>query len=118
VIYLASPYSHADAEVEADRFRQVCAKTAEIMRSGRMVFSPIAHSHPVMKHSDGGVGGDWESWARFDVWFIARCDELWVLMLDGYEESVGVQKEVYYAKSIGKAVRYITAEEAFDVDPA
>jgi hypothetical protein len=73
MIYLASPYSDADPAVEQARFDTVCRAAAAIMRQGLLVFSPIAHSHPIARF---GLPKDWGFWQRYDSAFLARCDGL------------------------------------------
>lgn len=106
LIYLASPYSHEDKAVEAARFESVCKVAAALMREGQMVFSPIAHTHPIALAGDLPRGFDY--YAAYDELMISRCDELYVLMLDGWRESVGVTAEVEIARRLGKRVRYVT----------
>jgi nucleoside 2-deoxyribosyltransferase len=108
MIYLASPYSHDDPAVRRIRYEQACQVTAALMRKGKHVFSPIAHSHGVALF---GVPGDWEYWMSFDRWFIERCDEVRVLMLDGYRKSKGVQAEIEIAEELGKFTSWVTLEE-------
>jgi len=103
MIYLASPYSHSDPSVREQRFQAACAAAAQFLREGQLVFSPIAHSHPLVPY---GLPTPWSFWARFDSQFLERCDELVVLMLDGWEASVGVQAEIDYARRRGKPVWY------------
>jgi hypothetical protein len=43
---------------------------------------------------------------------LRRCDEVVVLMLDGWERSEGVQAEIRIAEALGKPVRYRAAEDA------
>jgi len=38
---------------------------------------------------------------------LAACDEVVVLMLDGWDESAGVREEVRLARGFGKPVRYL-----------
>ena len=38
---------------------------------------------------------------------IERSDELWVLRLDGFQESSGIQREVALARSCNKPVSYV-----------
>lgn len=109
MIYLASPYSHADEAVREARFRAVCRHAAHMMRAGRFVFSPIAHTHPIAAF---GLPGDWAYWEQYDRAMLARCSELIVLMLDGWRESKGVQAEIGIAASLGKPVSYATPEDA------
>jgi nucleoside 2-deoxyribosyltransferase len=104
MIYLASPYSHLDPAVREQRFRAACQAAVALLHAGRVVFSPIAHSHPLAQH---GLPGNWQFWERYDRAFLERCDEVVVLMLDGWEESVGVQAEIRTAREFGKPVRYL-----------
>ena len=91
MIYLASPYSHPDADVRRDRFEAACRVAAGMMRAGDLVFSPIAHSHPIAVH--GGLPLDWEFWKPWDRWALAHCDRFAILTLDGWQESRGVTAE-------------------------
>ena len=107
MIYLASPYSHPDPSVREFRFREACRAAAKLMRLGKAVFSPIAHGHCICTH---GLPTDWRFWEPFDRVQLERCDEVVVLMLDGWRESVGVQAEIRIAGQLGKPVRYLEPE--------
>jgi nucleoside 2-deoxyribosyltransferase len=109
MIYLASPYSHPDPAVREQRFRAACQAAVALLHAGRVVFSPIAHSHPLAQH---GLPGNWHFWERYDRAFLERCDEVLVLMLDGWEESVGVQAEIRIARELGKPVGYLAPDLA------
>jgi nucleoside 2-deoxyribosyltransferase len=109
IIYLASPYSHPDPAVREQRFHAACRAAVALLHAGRVVFSPIAHSHPLAQH---GLPGNWQFWERYDRAFLERCDEVVVLMLDGWEESFGVQAEIRIAQELGKPVRYLAPELA------
>jgi nucleoside 2-deoxyribosyltransferase len=107
MIYLASPYSHVDAVVREQRFRAACQATARLIAAGHIVFSPIVHGHPLVHH---GLPTDWPFWERFDRDHLVRCDEAVVLMLDGWQESVGVAAEIRIAAELGKPVRYLAPD--------
>jgi len=107
MIYLASPYSHPDPTVREQRFRAACRAAAALLRAGQPVFSPIAYSHWTAEH---GLPCTWSFWEPLDRWFLERCDEVVVLMLDGWETSVGVQAEIRIARELGKPVRYLAPE--------
>jgi hypothetical protein len=106
MIYLASPYSDPDPEVREQRFRAVCKHAAGMMRRGERVLSPIAHTHPIAIASGGTLMLGWDFWERYDTELVKMCDEVRVLKLPGWEESVGVQAEIELARKMGKAVRY------------
>jgi hypothetical protein len=95
LVYLASPYSHPDPAVREARFEAACRAAAMLIRQGKTVFSPVAHSHPICRY---GLPGDWDYWARHDLAHLAVCDEVVVLKMDGWQQSRGVQAEVAQAK--------------------
>lgn len=103
MIYLASPYSHPDPLVREARFDAACRATADMIRAGRPVFSPIVHGHPLVRF---GLPTDWAFWQRFDTEHLRRCDEVLVLRIDGWEESEGVRAEIELAAALGKRASY------------
>jgi hypothetical protein len=106
MIYLASPYSHPDPPIREARFNAACRATAELVLAGRAVFSPIVHGHPLVRF---GLPTDWSFWQRFDEEHLRLCDEVLVLQIDGWRESVGVRAEVEFAAALGNRVAYLEA---------
>jgi hypothetical protein len=113
MIYLASPYSHENPDVQEARFKAVCLVAAKLIGRGHMIFSPIAHSHPIALH---GLAGDWQTWRAFDLAMIDACKEVWMLLLPGWGKSEGMRDEEEYAMSLGKPVRYLHADGEFALD--
>ncbi|MEX0937329.1 MAG: DUF1937 family protein [Pirellulales bacterium] len=109
MIYLASPYSHDDANVREARYEAACRAVASLLRSGCFAYSPIVHSHPLAAY---GLPTDWKFWESIDRRHLSHCDELAVLTLDGWTTSVGVQAEIRIAHEYGKPVRYVAPEHA------
>lgn len=107
MIYLASPYSHPEVVVRERRFREACQAVVTLLASGLTVFSPIVHGHPLVDH---GLPTDWPFWERFDRDHLVRCDEVVVLMLDGWRESIGVAAEIRIAGELGKPVWYLAPD--------
>jgi hypothetical protein len=108
LIYLASPYSHDDAAVRERRFHDVCAAAAALMARGILIFSPIAHTHPIALA--GALPTDWEFWKRYDMVMLDASAELWVLMLDGWDRSKGVKGEIEIMRGLGRPVRILTPD--------
>ena len=104
MIYLASPYSHPDPGLREARFDAACRTTATLVRAGHTVFAPIVQGHPLVRY---GVPSDWAFWRPLAREYLARCDELVVLQLDGWRESEGVQQELALAAALGKRVDYL-----------
>ena len=107
MIYICSPYSHFDPAVREQRFEAACRAAAELTRQGRSVFSPVVHSHNLCRH---GLPLDWQFWQRHDLKFLAICNEIVVLKLDGWEQSVGVQAEIAAARALGKPVSFLAVD--------
>lgn len=115
IIYLATPYSHKEAYVKHQRFLDVTKVSAMILKQFRQPnFSPISQSH--YQAEIGGLKGTWDFWRLVDIEFLKRCDELWVLTLDGWETSIGVTAEVAYAKRNNIPVKYLSFDgKALDI---
>ena len=109
VIYLASPYSHPDPLVRQARFDAACQASAGLITAGNAVVAPIVQGHPLVRF---GVPSDWSFWAPLAREYIARCDEVVVLHLDGWRESEGVQAELAQARELGRRVDYLEPAEA------
>jgi Domain of unknown function (DUF1937) len=107
MIYLASPYTHPDPQVRKVRFDAACRATAQLIRAGQAVFSPIVHGHPLVRF---GLPTDWSFWQWFDLEYLRRCDEMLVLQIDGWQESEGVQAEIALASALGKRIEYLEQE--------
>jgi hypothetical protein len=115
MLYLCSPYSDPDPAVREQRFQAACAFTAGLLREGHHVYSPVVHCHPLVRY---GLSADWSFWERFDREHLERCDEVVVLMLDGWRESIGLQAELSHAGVLGKPVRYVEPETLEQAQPA
>lgn len=104
LVYLAVPYTHTDEKVVLERFDRVNRAAANLFASGVWCFSPISHTHPI-KHTHIALPAEFKFYADYDFRMIDHCDELWVLTLDGWKESIGVTAEIDYAKKKDKYVR-------------
>ena len=102
--YLACPYSHPNPEMREERFKAVNKVAAKLMREGRIIFSPISHTHPIAQY---GLPKDWEFWRKYDLIFIRQCSNLIVLKLGGWKKSIGVRSEIRIAKHLGKPIEYM-----------
>ena len=108
MIYLATPYSHPDPEVMEQRFQQACKVAGKLMGQGHIVFSPIAHTHPIAV--EGNLDRGWGFWGKFDYEFVSFSEEVWVVKMDGWDTSRGVAAEIKLATELGKPVKFLEAE--------
>lgn len=108
MIYLASPYTHVEEWRVEDRFKRACAAVARLSELGLVVYSPIVHFHPVsVRHK---LPGDFAFWKRINFAMIDKADELRVLQLYGWEDSIGVKAEIEYARGLALPIKYEDAE--------
>lgn len=105
MIYIASPYSDPDPKVMEQRFDAVCRYAGSLMQQGAVVYSPIAHCHPIAVRVD--LPRTWDFWGQFDRQMLSRATGVHVLKLPGWESSRGVDAEVKIAIELGLPVQYI-----------
>lgn len=103
--YLAVPYSNPDKNVMTARFMAANKVSGILINKGYHIFSPISHTHPIAEMYD--LPRDAEYWKKFDYAYIVNCNRMFVLMIDGWKESVGVQMEIGIAKELNVPVEYV-----------
>lgn len=110
-VYIASPFTHEDPNVQEDRFFDVTCVAADLTEKfGYAFILPITQSH-MMSKANPKLDGKFDFWEKIDLTFVSKSDEVWVVMLDGWENSVGVSREIEFAKSNNIPVRYIDPAE-------
>lgn len=103
-IYVASPYSHEDPNVRLDRYLEVGAYTAHLLKERTPAFSPIVHCHDIATRHDLPTNAEY--WRQYNGAMLAPAKELHVLQLDGWEKSLGVRWEMEFAQILQKPIRY------------
>lgn len=93
------------------RFDAACRAAGCLMAQGHVVFSPIAHTHPIAVRCELPRG--WDYWEQFDREFVEASERLIVLKLDGWDASKGVAAEMEIARKAGIPIEYIEAKGTF-----
>jgi len=107
ILYLAAPYTHPDPVVRNERVQLVNAAAAELIRMGRVVFSPLTMTHPLdilLAKESETLGSDY--WVKFDEAFMEFCSDIAVLRLDGWKDSSGVAREIRFFSERGRPIYY------------
>jgi hypothetical protein len=103
--YLASPYSHPLAVERESRWIEAIRAQAWLFRQKINSYSPIVHWHPVAtRYNLPTDAGTFKS--ANDV-MILKSQGLLVLMIPGWEKSIGVQDEINVAGVHGLPVHRI-----------
>lgn len=105
LIYLSAPYSHKDPKIMDRRAKQIDIIAGYFMNNGYMIFSPISHCHRITKIAK--LPTDFEFWKSYNREMLLRCDRIYVLQLEGWEESIGVKGEIKIAEETGIPIIYL-----------
>jgi hypothetical protein len=107
--YLGTPYTNYPhgRYVAVEHAAKIAA---HLIRQGKSVFCPIAHSGPLVEH--GGLAArDGEMWKVINAPLMQRCDALLVGMLSGWNESDGLAHEIAWFRTARKPIQYIENTE-------
>lgn len=105
MIYLGSPYTHT-SQLEVERrvhLTEQCTK--ELMLRGLPVFSPIVHCHYIATQYK--MPTDAEYWEKYNLEFLRKSEELFVLCIDGWKESVGLAMEIGIAQALRIPTKFV-----------
>ncbi len=108
--YLCSPYTHTHPAIREQRYEQAAKAAAQLMREGRLVYSPIVHGHPLTV-ADPELPSDFDFWMRHCYAMLRVCEQIIVLKLDGWEQSVGVRAEMEFALKAGIRIEFMEWSE-------
>jgi len=109
VIYVGSPYSNSDDSIRIKNFEIVSRYTAKLIAAGHTVFSPISYGHTMLDFCD--MPTDFNFWNNFCLAFLSKCDELIVLMIPGWEKSIGLTAEINYCNVNNIPITYISVDD-------
>ncbi len=109
MIYLAHPYSHKDAAIREARFQSANRIAGILMKAGKLIFSPISHTHPIALVTDLPVS--WEFWKLYDLEMLKACEALIVVTAEGWKESIGVQAEMEIMRELNRPIIFYEPTE-------
>ena len=95
LIYLAAPLGHHDPSVRQERFESVNRYCGHLIRQYELVFSPLSFGASLDEDAISI-----SAWYALGLQMLSRCDELRILGLDCWQDSVGVTLETRYARQL------------------
>lgn len=96
MIYVASPYTHKYKDVVENRIQETKKFVNWLIRSGYHPLSIPIHYHDMA--TEFSLPKTAEFWNEFCQPFLLRSNAVFVLMIDGWKESVGVTYEIETAQ--------------------
>lgn len=104
--YIATPFTLFHGGLD-EAWKEACRVTAEFIRRGVPVYSPIAHTHPVAIH--GGIDPvDHALWMKADQAMMESASDLYVIQMPGWNESKGIEMEIEAFRKASKPITYFT----------
>lgn len=107
-VYLGSPYSKYALGHDVAAY-VVGRAAARLMARGVRVYCPIVHGHSVSQY--GRLPNTWEFWKDQCQPMIDGAAALVVLMMDGWDASVGLLYEIDCFTAARKPVIYVDPRE-------
>ena len=109
MLYLATPYAHADPAVMRKRYQLSCRAAAKLLKAGIVVLNPLANTVPAVEL--GGLEMEHDDFLKIDLEILRRCDELLILGLPDWEKSDGVRQEMFESLALRKPITLIEEED-------
>jgi hypothetical protein len=105
MIIVSGPYSHKDPAVKELRIKTIAKACVKLMADGKthLATSPLLYGLSLISHTQEGdvkLPDSYEFWEKFCLAFVEVGTELYVLNLDGWEESGGTKGEIIKAKEL------------------
>jgi len=114
IIYIASPYTGTSYQ-RTNRFRDVEKYAAYLIQQGETAISPIVHNHTLATRHE--LPREFDFWQNYCLTLLGACDYMHVLMLEGWNESVGITAEIKLAEELLIPVIYIEDDTYEEVIP-
>ena len=109
-LYISSPCYHKDYGVVRDRVEKVTEVVEFFSATKEWIFpfSPVMYAYPLEVKGKRPKAG----YIMYDLGALNVASHMMVLMLDGWEESEGIAKEIAFCKGKDIPIVYMTFENA------
>jgi hypothetical protein len=104
MIFLSFPYSDPNPLVIRQRVSLAEKIAASMIKSGMPIISPVLHWHHLLQRFD--IPTTYEYWERYCYDMLKMSDILFILMMDGWDNSAGIQGEIRDANKLGIKIMY------------
>jgi capsule polysaccharide modification protein KpsS len=105
-VFIISPFTHEDDSIVQQRVELTETYVANLIKQGLTVQSQIAMLYYLTTKHDIPITYDF--WRKYCHQMLEACEQVHVLCLDGWEQSVGVDDEIKLARRLNKRITYVT----------
>ena len=104
-IFVAGPYNTYDETIKEYRINTIKNYCVKMFYEGNSPISALLMGLVYAEHSS--LPTDTNTWRTFSETLLKGCDELHVLMIDGWEQSSGIESEIKAANKLNIPILYI-----------
>ncbi len=104
-IFVAGPYNHSDDKIKEFRFNKITEYCTQLFLNGLSPISPLLIGLNMARF--GNLPTDTETWKVYSETLLKGCDELHVLMLNGWDISIGIKYEIQEATLRNIPIKFI-----------
>lgn len=113
MIYVAAPYTHSDPAVVKQRMITFAQVMSNLITAGEHPVSPLMN-HFLVGYAKTDFPLTWEYWQEYSRSLLKICTELYVITMDGWEQSTGVAAEIEMASQLNLPIRNIFWDFNYD----
>lgn len=113
MIFVSVPYSNPYREIVELRVKVLSIYCGQLMKNGVITTSPVLFGTTILNHYT--LPFDFTYWQDLSYTYLEKCDEIHVLLMDGWKESSGVQGEIERAREIGIPIKFINCYKHDDM---
>lgn len=90
---VTGPYSSTDKAVKEYRLKAIATACVLLMQRGEISVSPLTFGLALIANSEQLMPDSFEFWNKFCLEFVGVSKKMYVLNIDGWEQSGGVKAE-------------------------
>ena len=107
-IFVSGPFNTSDEELKLKRVKTISKYCSDLFRLGITPVSALLTGLKIAEYNN--LPTDTNTWVKYSEDMVEGCNELHVLMIDGYLESSGIKAEINKAIELNILVKYIPFE--------
>lgn len=113
MIYISFPYDDPSKQVMNNRYLMAMCYSQHLLKSGFTNLSLVIYIHHMAKKFDLPI--EFQAWKKLWLDYLNACDEMHVLMIDGWQQADRVKAEKNYYRLYDKKIIHVHDHEITDL---